>query len=191
MIYLIRHGQTDQNNRRLLAGHGDYALNEKGIFQAREAGHWLQENKIRFDVVFSSPLGRARKTAELAAPGVEIRIDKRLIEMDFGPYEGMDLENPEPEVQIFFRDFEHNPAPDGIEPLNSVVKRLGSLLEDLKGTADEKNILLSTHAIAMKGALSYLTPPERGSYWSKYIENCSVYRTGVFNGQYTEPVQIR
>ena len=43
----------------------------------------------------------------------------------------------------------------------------------------------------MKGALSYLTPPERGSYWSKYIENCAVYRTEVAGGEYTEPVRIR
>ena len=191
MIFLIRHGQTEQNHRRLLAGRGDYALNEEGIRQAREAGKWLRERNICFDVVYSSPLGRARHTAEIVAPGVEIRVDERLIEMEFGPYEGMDLTNPAPEVKKFFSDFEHNPAPPGMERLDQVTGRLGAFLEELKPEAAEKNILLSTHAIAMKGALSYLTPPGHESYWSKYIENCAVYVTDVADGIYTNPSRIR
>ena len=190
MIYIIRHGQTEQNNRKLLTGRANYQLNETGISQAREAGAWIRENGIHFDIVFSSPLDRALDTAALAAPGVEMRVDERLIEMEFGPYEGMDLTWPAPEVITFFRDFEHNPAPEGMEPLKEVTARLGALLEELKPLAKEKNILLSTHAIAMKGALSYLTPPERGSYWPKYIENCAIYRTELIDETYTEPVQI-
>ena len=191
MIYIIRHGQTEQNNRKLLTGRANYQLNETGISQAREAGAWIQENGIHFDIVFSSPLDRALDTAALAAPGVEMRVDERLIEMEFGPYEGMDLTWPAPEVITFFRDFEHNPAPEGMEPLKEVTARLGALLEELKPLAKEKNILLSTHAIAMKGALSWLTPPGRGSWWSRYIENCAIYQTELKDGEYTEPVQVR
>ena len=191
MIYIIRHGQTEQNNRKILAGRANYQLNETGIAQALEAGKWLQEKKIHLDLIISSPLDRALKTAALVAPDAEIQVDERLIEMEFGPYEGMDLTHPAPEVSFFFSDFEHHPAPDGMEPLSEITARLGTLLEELKPMAQEKNILLSTHAIAMKGALSYLTPPERGSYWPKYIENCAIYRTEVIGGAYTEPVQIR
>ena len=88
MIYIIRHGQTEQNNRHLLAGRGDYVLNDTGIQQARDAGEWLRERDIRFDTVYSSPLFRARHTAQLVAPGMEILVDERLIETDFGKYEG-------------------------------------------------------------------------------------------------------
>ena len=171
MIYIIRHGQTEQNNRKILAGRANYQLNETGIAQALEAGKWLQEKKIHLDLIISSPLDRALETAALVAPDAEIQVDERLIEMEFGPYEGMDLTH--------------------LEPLSEITSRLGTLLEELKPMAQEKNILLSTHAIAMKGALSYLTPPERGSYWPKYIENCAIYRTEFIDGAYTEPVQIR
>lgn len=191
MIYIIRHGQTEQNQRKLLTGRGDYLLNETGIAQAKEAGEWFRERNISFDLVLSSPLSRARITAELVAPDREIRIERRLIEMEFGPYEGMDLTHPAPAVMTFFRDFEHNPAPDGMEPLSEVTGRLGAFLEELKQEAAEKNILLSTHAIAMKGALSYLTPPGRESWWSRPIENCAVYKEDLINGNYTEPVRIR
>ena len=190
MIYIIRHGQTEQNNRKILAGRANYQLNETGIAQALEAGKWLREKKIHLDLIISSPLERALNTAVLVSPGTETQIDERLIEMEFGPYEGMDLTHPAPEVSFFFSDFEHHPAPAGMESLAEITARLGSLLEDLKPVAQEKNILLSTHAIAMKGALSYLTPPERGSYWPKYIENCAIYRTELIDETYTEPVQI-
>ena len=140
MIYIIRHGQTEQNYRRLLTGRRDYRLNETGIRQAQEAGEWFRSRGIHFDLVYSSPLGRAVHTAKLAAPETELRIDERLIEMEFGPYEGMDLTHPAPEVMTFFRDFEHNPAPEGMEALDQITERLGGFLEWLKPEAAEKNI---------------------------------------------------
>ena len=132
MIYIIRHGQTEQNNRKILAGRANYQLNETGIAQALEAGKWLQEKKIHLDLIISSPLDRALETAALVAPDAEIQVDERLIEMEFGPYEGMDLTHPAPEVSFFFRDFEHHPAPYGMEPLSEITARLGTLLEELK-----------------------------------------------------------
>ena len=115
-------------------------------------------------------------------------IDERLIEMDYGPYEGMDLNALAPEVITFFSDFEHNPAPEGMEQLDSVVARAGAFIEELAGQGG--NILVSTHAIAMKGILEYLTPDSHGSYWSKYIGNCAVYVTEYKNGAFTVPVEI-
>ena len=52
--------------------------------------------------------------------------------MDYGPYEGMDLKNPAPEVMAFFMDFVNVPAPEGMEPLHEVVERLGSFIENIK-----------------------------------------------------------
>ena len=77
MIYIIRHGQTEQNNRKILAGRANYQLNETGIAQALEAGKWLQEKKIHLDLIISSPLDRALKTAALVAPDTETQVDER------------------------------------------------------------------------------------------------------------------
>ena len=173
MIYVIRHGQTKLNNAKLLQGRSDLPLNETGMEQAREAGRWLAGQGVSFQRVYSSPLVRAIQTAELVAPGVPVVADDRLIEMDYGPYEGSDLQNPAPEIIEFFSDFVHNPAPDGMEQLSEVVARTGEFVEELNGASD--NVLISTHAIAMKGILEYLTPTSHGSYWSKYVGNCEVY----------------
>ena len=173
MFYIVRHGQTELNSKHALQGRSDHPLNEAGTHQARDAAQKLENLGIRFDRVYSSPLVRAVQTAGIVAPDMEPIIDERLIEMDYGPYEGTDLNNLPPEILEFFRDFAHNPAPEGMEQLASVVERVGRFLEEIREL--DGNILISTHAIAMKGALEYLTPESRGAYWSKYIGNCAVY----------------
>ncbi len=172
-IYIMRHGQTDKNQAKLLQGRSNIALNETGINEAKTAGEWFREQGITFDRVYASPMIRAMQTAELVTGGQDVTTDERLLEMDYGPYEGMDLTNPAPEIITFFSDFVNNPAPDGMEPLSSVVDRLGKFLESLK--TSEGNILIATHAVAMKGALEYLSPASNGSYWAKYISTCGVY----------------
>ena len=162
MIYIVRHGQTEMNNRKALQGRSDVPLNETGIAQARAAAEKL--TGIRFD-----------------------RVD-RLIEMDYGPYEGCDLTRLPPEIMTFFSDFVHNPAPHGMEQLSSVVARVGAFLEELRKV--EGNILLSAHAISMKGMLEYLTPDSNGAYWSKYIGNCSVYTAENRAGKIGIPTEL-
>lgn len=187
-IYIIRHGQTAMNHKKLLQGRSDTPLNDTGRKQALETAAWLKERGISFDYVFSSPLQRAVDTAALITDGnPAIRTDERLLEMDYGPYEGMDLGNPPEEIRTFFSDFIHNPAPKGMESLHDVVKRLGSFLEEIAEKDPDGNILISTHAIAMKGALEYLSPDSRGSYWSKYIGNCAVYVCELENGRFSVP----
>ena len=171
MLYIIRHGKTELNKANVLQGRSNHPLNEEGIRQAQEAAGMLAG--IPFSHVFSSPLVRAIQTAQMITPHREPVIDERLIEMDYGPYEGADLKNPPQEIITFFSDFVHNTAPEGMESLSAVVERVGEFLEEIRDL--EGDILISTHAIAMKGILEYLTPGSKGSYWSKYIGNCAVY----------------
>ena len=187
MIYIIRHGQTELNNRKVLQGRSDCPLNDAGIEQAREAAARLRS--IPISKVYTSPLKRAVQTAGIVVPDLEPVVDERLIEMDYGPYEGTDLNHPAPEILAFFSDFAHKPAPDGMEQLASVVARAGAFLEDIRGI--EGDILISTHAIAMKGILEYLTPGSDGAYWSKYIGNCAVYVAENRDGKFGVPEEWR
>ena len=179
MLYIIRHGQTAKNKAMVLQGRSDVPLNDAGRQQAEDVRDRLNSAGIRFDRVYTSPLIRTVQTAEIIAPGVEQIVDSRLIEMDYGPYEGMDLKNPAPEVLAFFKDFVRTPAPEGMEPLSSVVSRMGEFLQEIRGEISGRNILVSTHAIAMKGALEYLTPDSKGSWWSRFIGNCAVFQVDV------------
>ena len=77
---------------------------------------------------------------------------------------------------------------DNSPTTRSVVARVGAFLEELRGR--EENILISTHAIAMKGILEYLTPASNGAYWSKFIGNCAVYTAQNRNGTFTVPTEL-
>ncbi len=187
MIYIIRHGQTEVNRRQALQGRSDLPLNDAGIAQAQRAAEGLKGISIAH--VFTSPLKRAMQTAKIIAPDTLPVVDERLIEMDYGPYEGMDLNNLPPEVLTFFRDFIHNPAPNGMEPLSSVMERAGDFMRSIRNL--DGNILISTHAIAMKGILEVLTPGSNGGYWSKYIGNCAVYRASHEAGRIGIPFEMK
>ena len=189
MIYIVRHGQTELNQRSVLQGRSNHPLTDLGREQASAVGDAFRDAGIVFDKVYTSPLDRAIETAKLVAGDVPIECEDALIEMDYGPYEGTDLHNLPPEVEEFFQDFTHNPAPEGMEQLSSVVARAGEFLERLKAEAVHRDILLSTHAIAMKGLLEYLTPDSNGAYWSKFIGNCAVYVTEYHDGTYTVPTE--
>ncbi len=186
MIYIVRHGKTDKNKANVLQGRSDLPLNDEGVQEAEDAAKKL--GGIKFSRVYSSPLRRAVETAKILAPDLEPTLDERLIEMDYGPYEGADLTNPSPELLSFFADIVNNPEPPGMESLKSVVSRLGEFIEDIRHLPGD--ILISTHAIAMKGALEYLTPGSNGSYWSKYIGNCAIYVAYNDNGIISVPREL-
>lgn len=191
-IFLIRHGQTRLNTKAVLQGRSDEPMNEQGIAQAEHAAEWFRQQGILFDAVYSSPLIRAVKTAEIVSGGAEILKDDRLLEMDYGPYEGISYYQLPPEAAWFFKDFVNHPAPEGMEPLQHVTERMGMFLEDIARKAPAKSdmtILVATHAIALKGALEYLTPESGGSFWSKHLGNCAVYMTEWQGRGFTLPVE--
>lgn len=191
MIYLMRHGQTDRNKEAVLQGRSNAPLNETGREEARKAGSCFRAKGITFSGCYSSPLTRAVETAELVTgfKKEQIICDDLLLEMDYGPYEGTSLSHPPREIAAFFQDFVHTPAPQGMEQLSDVTERLGRFLKQLAYDPSE-TILISTHAIAMKGALEYLTPDSHGSYWNRYIGNCGVYVFDRVDGRFTVPEEL-
>ncbi|MBS1602706.1 MAG: histidine phosphatase family protein [Bacteroidetes bacterium] len=85
-VYLLRHGQTPYNaDGNRYCGHTDIGLTERGIRQALAVHERLRG--VRLDAVYSSPLLRARRTAELASGWDTVQTDHRLIEIDFGSWE--------------------------------------------------------------------------------------------------------
>lgn len=190
MLYIIRHGETELNSKHVLQGRSDHGLDSKGFDQGRKAAEWLKREGVSFARVYSSPLKRAVQTAECVSPEIPITTDDRLIEMDYGPYEGMSLLKPKKEVLKFFSDFANNPAPDGMEQLSDIVTRTGEFVESIKEECEKENVLISTHAIAMKGILEYLGEDAKGKYWSKNIGNCEIYRVDCSDGTFGVPESV-
>ena len=88
MLYVIRHGKTDWNLQNKIQGRADIPLNNLGIQEAKQTKELLKQTK--FYEIISSPLMRAKKTAEIISNHkTPIMTDFRLIERDFGEFEGI------------------------------------------------------------------------------------------------------
>lgn len=92
-LYFVRHGESEFNKARRWAGSTDTPLTQKGHTQAKQAARQTRSSGVSFDVIISSPLKRARQTAEYFAeahgyPADRIELNSRLIERDFGKLEG-------------------------------------------------------------------------------------------------------
>jgi len=95
VIYYIRHGQTDWNAELRFQGQRDIALNDKGRSQAKHNGEKLFKKigKAEGFQFISSPLSRTRETMEIVRTAMSLEpkdysLDKRLIEISYGDFEG-------------------------------------------------------------------------------------------------------
>lgn len=108
-VYLLRHGETAYNaDGNRYCGKTDIALTEKGIAQANAVFKQIQG--ISFDAVYSSPLQRAKRTAEIASGGKPVITDDRLIEASFGRWEGKTKEEFIPEDPQLWENWMNDPA---------------------------------------------------------------------------------
>lgn len=132
-LVLTRHGLTDRSEPEQHLGQRiDISINEAGRRQAEALARRLAP--VRFDRVLTSPLFRARETAEIIAPDARIEADPRLREMDYGAWEGLTYEQLEARDGAFRREWEL--APDrlscpGGESGNDVAERVRAFLVDL------------------------------------------------------------
>ena len=99
MLILVRHGESTGNADGLLLGRIDAPLTERGVAQARAVAPWLT-GATR---VISSPLARARATAEALGTGLPVEIDERWIEVDYGEFDGTPLGSVPSEVWTRWR----------------------------------------------------------------------------------------
>jgi broad specificity phosphatase PhoE len=141
-IYLCRHGDTAWSPVRRLAGRTDIALTEQGEANARQLGRRLAG--VWFDRAIVSPLIRARRTAELAGFATAT-VDDRLLEMNFGEYEGLKLD------EIHQRrpgwTYLKDGCPGGETP-DDLARRADALLSDLAGAGG--TILLFGHSVILR-----------------------------------------
>ncbi|HMI63416.1 MAG TPA: histidine phosphatase family protein [Puia sp.] len=147
-IYLLRHGQTPYNaDGNRYCGRTDVALTDKGI---QQAGAVYQRLKgISLDAVYSSPLSRARRTAELATGWEKVQTDDRLIEIDFGGWENKTREEfvaEDPGSWAgWIDDPEHSRAGNTGESGGEVIKRLDSFFSQMMTRHAGQTILVVGH----------------------------------------------
>jgi len=176
-IYLIRHGQTDWNLVGRFQGREDIALNEKGIHQATECGEALKDEL--YAAVITSPLMRARKTAEIIAEknGVkQVIIDEGITERDFSKVSGM---TPK-EREVFYASGE----PDDKEPWEVLKQRMFTCIRKYAKQYHNENIIMVSHGASINCVLSVLSEGYTGT-GKIILKNACINIIKYENGQMT------
>lgn len=178
-FFLVRHGQSTGNARRIFQGRLDLSLDEAGRAQARNLGRWFSGMEI--DAVYSSPLVRASETAGIlaAACGIsEAILDPLFIELDTGIYSGISYgEARELHPESFRRfDGESWNAVPGAENADSLYERAMSAWELLAAEArgGKRNIVCVSHG----GFLQWLVKTTFGlRTWKPLLptDNCAIF----------------
>lgn len=208
-LYFVRHGETDWNLARRVQGHSDIPLNEYGRYLARETAKGLKD--VPFDLAYTSPLIRARETAELILEGRDVPIigHEDIKELGFGICEGMCIsgEHKAPQTEEFnkfFTDTGHYIPAEGAESVQDLLARTGRFLQELyqNPQLQEKTILISSHGAAMTGLLNNIKGRlDAADFWKEGVPaNCAVTIVEVEAGvpqivaenqiYYKEPVRM-
>jgi broad specificity phosphatase PhoE len=150
ILYLIRHGETDWNILGRYQGQADPPLNNQGLAQSKTLAESLRNENI--DIIYTSPLMRARQTAEIISNrlGVDLVVDPRFMEIHQGDWQmrlRSEIEALYPEL---FSAWENKPwdiTPPAGESLHEVAGRVESALEDILERYPGLKVVIVTHRI--------------------------------------------
>lgn len=171
-LAFIRHGQTDWNAYLKMQGTSDIPLNEVGRQQARDAVPVLADGG--WEVIVSSPLSRARETAQIIADGLGIGLGRsyhQLVERDYGAGEGLTLD----EIDARWPDRQY----PGLESLDSVVARGTGALQQISDEYAGKNVVIVCHGTIIRYTLASLAGRP-----FEHILNGSISTLDVIDGEW-------
>lgn len=159
-LYLVRHGRTMFNDKRIIQGWCDSPLTVEGVEQARRLKAYFRHEGIAFDHVYASTLGRARQTAELASDLPCVCVDG-LREWFFGAYEAKRIELMPPRPWgDFFCQF-------GGESQDAVRERMSATLTDIMSRPGHECVLAVSSGSSCR------------EFFARWVSDADVYRAGV------------
>jgi 2,3-bisphosphoglycerate-dependent phosphoglycerate mutase len=163
LLVLVRHGQSEWNEKNLFTGWRDVGLTDLGVEEAKAAGRRLKARGLTFDLAYTSALKRAQDTLtimleELGQAGLETRFDQALNERDYGDLVGLNKDDArkrwgEDQVHQWRRSYDT--APPGGESLKDTLARalpyyVHHILPDVLAG---KRVLVSAHGNSLRALI--------------------------------------
>ena len=176
MLLIVRHGRTVANASGLLQGRVDNPLDVVGRQQAHEISLALGT----VDIVVSSPLQRARETAEPL--GLPLRLDERWIELDYGEWDELPVTEITVDQWTQWRS-DSTFAPPGGESLAELDQRVAEACNDLLAEAAELNVAVFTHVSPIKSAMAWALGVEEQISWRLQVGQAQISRITVREGR--------
>ena len=172
-LYLLRHGQTEFNVKKLVQGRCDSPLTDLGRQQAQTAAAWLKAHGVVPDKVASSPLGRAMATASLVAcellgPDAAVEPCEGIIERCYGTFE----EGPHDALPTDVWDPGEDLVPFGGEGSRALQERMVGTLTNLMGSEGIETLLAVSHGSASRQFIKAAAP--EGFELPAKLPNCAI-----------------
>ncbi len=172
-LYLLRHGQTEFNVKKLVQGRCDSPLTDLGRKQAGMAAAWLKGHDVVPDKVVSSPLGRAMDTASLVAtellgPDAAVEPCEGIIERSYGTFE----EGPHDVLPTDVWDPGEDLVPFGGEGSHALQERMVGTLTNLMGAEGIETLLAVSHGSASRQFIKAAAP--EGFELPAKLPNCAI-----------------
>lgn len=168
-LYVVRHGLTDTNKKHLVNGRKESKLTLQGKMQALKLRKEVKN--IDFDVVISSPLQRAIKTAKIITKK-DIIIKDILTERSYGDFEGQKKKSF-PYTKYW--NYNLNLSDHNVESIKDLFKRTEKIINTLKEKYPNKKVLIVTHSGLFRAINYYLNGiPSSGDLTKLKINNCSI-----------------
>ena len=160
-LYLLRHGQTEFNVKKLVQGRCDSPLTDLGRKQAGMAAAWLKSHDVVPDKVVSSPLGRAMDTAQLVAtelfgPDAAVEPCEGIIERCYGTFE----EGPHDALPTDVWDPGEDLVPFGGEGSKALQERMVATLTNLISAEGIETLLAVSHGSASRQFIKAAAPAD-------------------------------
>jgi len=185
-IILARHGETEWNVEEVFRGRIDIELNETGIKQAELLAEYLSERQI--DAIYSSPLKRAVKTAEIIAGyhKLDVEITPGLIDFDCGEWHGLLHQEVKDKYKELYALWVSHPdkvkLPAG-ESLNDVRKRAIGVVDNVVAKY-EGTVVLAAHRVVNKVLICALLGLDNSHFWNIRQDICGITTFSYENGQF-------
>ena len=191
-LYVVRHGETVWNKLHKVQGAADIPLAENGISLAEKTGEALRD--VSFDLCFTSPLVRARRTAELIlekqSHKVPVVEDARIQEINFGDLEGVicftdDHEYLNEQMKDFFEEPWKFERPAHGENIEDILARTRDFWEEKIHDPElqDKTILIASHGCAVRALLQNVYQDPKNFWHGCVPPNCGVNIVEVTDGQ--------
>jgi len=158
MIIFVRHGQAENNTKRILAGRTEgVPLTKTGIEQAERISKYIKHLDI--SAIYSSPIERAVSTAKIIADynSLNYELDDRLIEIEMGKFTRMNYDDMFAKYgNIFLKFYENDPviAEHEVETFPDVQKRVLDMVDHVLKKHKNENVILVTHMDPIKSMLA-------------------------------------
>ena len=171
-IYTIRHGYTNMNKQHLYNGQIDEDINEYGIKGAEEAREQLKD--IKFDIIYCSPMIRAKHTCEIININkVPVIFDDRLKERTLGNLDGKNLKE-EGITEKEFYDYYFKTNIENFEDLPTLFERVHSFIDEIRQEKYDK-VLIVAHGGILRAIHYYFNEiPENGDLSNFKTANCEI-----------------